>query len=73
MCAHAAPLEYSVFILVGTARAKDQCLQRLSALIDTNTDDVRCYPLPMRGFQERIGRTSLPTGIHWTGMPATLG
>ena len=30
-------------------------------------DDVRCYALPARGFQGRIGRASMPEGIVWTG------
>jgi CRISPR-associated protein Cas2 len=35
-------------------------------------DDVRCYPLPARGFQGRIGVASLPAGIVWTGLPAAI-
>ena len=72
MCKHAAPLEYSVFLLVGDARTKDQCLSKMAALIDDTEDDVRCYPLPVRGFQGRVGRASLPLGIQWTGLPAAI-
>ena len=72
MCAMATPLEYSVFLLVGTARTRDACLAAISALIDPREDDVRCYPLPLRGFQRRIGRASLPEGIQWTGLPASV-
>lgn len=72
MCKHAAPLEYSVFILVGSVEDKDRCLDELTQLIDLKKDDIRCYPLPIRGFQERIGRAGLPAGIHWTGMPAAM-
>lgn len=70
MCAHATPLEYSVFLLIGSAHAKDACLDEVAALIDPKDDDVRCYPLPGRGYQARIGRASLPAGITWTGLPA---
>ncbi len=70
MCKHATPLEYSVFLLVGDHRTKDQCMKHMAALIDGGEDDVRCYPLPVRGFQGRVGRASLPTGIQWTGLPA---
>ena len=72
MCAHATPLEYSVFLLVGTERAKQDCLEDVAALIDAREDDVRCYPLPGRGFQARIGRASMPSGIHWSGLPAAV-
>lgn len=72
MCEHATPLEYSVFLLVGNERAKDLCLGDVAALIEQGEDDVRCYPLPLRGFQGRIGRASLPHGVQWTGLPACL-
>jgi CRISPR-associated protein Cas2 len=70
MCGHATPLEYSVFLLVGNERAKNDCLAEVAQLIDGRADDVRCYPLPSRGYQARIGRASLPEGITWTGLPA---
>ena len=60
MCKHATPLEYSIFLLVGSEAAKDRCLQALDAMIEPREDDVRCYALPARGFQGRIGRASLP-------------
>lgn len=72
MCAHATPLEYSVFLLVGAERAKEHCLADVAKLIDRKEDDVRCYPLPGRGFQARIGRAGLPAGINWTGLPARV-
>ena len=68
MCRFATPLEYSVFLLVGSTAEKDRCLAALSALIE-KSDDVRCFPLPSRGVQHRIGRASLPEGIQWTGLP----
>ena len=72
MCKHATPLEYSVFLLVGSEADKDRCLAEMAALIELREDDVRCYPLPARGFQGRIGRASLPEGIQWTGFPASI-
>ena len=72
MCKHATPLEYSVFLLVGDALAKDRCLAQMAGLIEDVEDDVRCYPLPVRGFQGRVGRASLPAGIQWTGLPAGI-
>lgn len=72
MCKHAAPLEYSIFLLVGSEVDKDRCLAEMTGLIDAGEDDVRCYPLPVRGFQGRIGRAGLPAGIQWTGLPAGI-
>ncbi len=72
MCRHASPLEYSIFLLVGSNAAKDRCLEEIEALIEPQDDDVRCYALPVRGFQGRIGRASLPEGILWTGLPAAI-
>lgn len=72
MRSYAIPLEYSVFLLVGSDADKDDCLQDLAAMIDPRADDVRCYSLPRRGFQGRIGRASLPTGITWTGLPTAI-
>ncbi len=69
---HATPLEYSVFLLSGTGRDKQRCLDELIALIDPKTDDLRCYPLPKHGLQERIGKATLPDGIHWSVLPSTL-
>jgi CRISPR-associated protein Cas2 len=72
MCKHATPLEYSIFLLVGNVAAKERCLAAMAGLIVPSQDDVRCYPLPSRGFQGRIGRAGLPQGIQWTGLPATI-
>ena len=72
MCRFASPLEYSVFLLVGDAADKDACLASVAELIEERRDDVRCYALPARGYQNRIGRATLPPGIHWTGLPARL-
>ncbi|MBN8454021.1 CRISPR-associated endonuclease Cas2 [Accumulibacter sp.] len=72
MCKHATPLEYSIFLLVGSENDKKLCLLEIGSLIEPQEDDVRCYALPARGFQGRIGRASLPEGIVWTGLPAAI-
>ncbi len=69
---HAVPLEYSIFLLTGTETQKSRCLAELEKLIEKKEDDLRCYPLPARGHQERIGIATLPPGIQWTGLPASL-
>lgn len=72
MIDRATPIEYSIFLFCGTENALEECLHRVTALLDPRTDDVRCYPLPKRGFQERIGRATLPEGIQWMALPARL-
>ena len=68
----AMPVEYSIFLFVGSETGIAECLAAISALIDPDVDDVRCYALPARGHQERIGRATLPSGITWTGLPTPL-
>jgi len=72
MVNRATPIEYSIFLFIGNERQVAECLAAVDTLIDGKTDDVRCYPLPSRGLQERIGRATLPEGIQWTGLPASL-
>lgn len=70
MVSRATPIEYSIFLFCGNEHALEECLQTVTDLLDARTDDVRCYPLPQRGLQERIGRATLPEGIVWTALPA---
>ncbi|GHU04965.1 hypothetical protein FACS1894205_4090 [Alphaproteobacteria bacterium] len=72
MIDRATPIEYSIFLFSGTERGLQECLDTIDALIDKREDDVRCYPLPRRGLQERIGLATLPEGIQWTALPAAL-
>ncbi len=72
MLRHATPIEYSVFLLAGTDADRSRCLDELLVLIDPDHDDLRCYPLPERGLQERIGKAILPEGIHWCGLPSAV-
>lgn len=73
MVNRATPIEYSIFLYIGSEKGLAECLATVNSLIDPKTDDVRCYPLPSRGLQERIGRATLPEGIQWTGLPTPLG
>lgn len=70
MLRHAIPLEYSVFLLAGSETDRLNCMMEMASMIDERSDDLRCYPLPVRGLQERIGKAALPAGIHWSGLPA---
>ena len=69
---HATPLEYSIFLFEGSQRQLAYCLSELEKLIEPKEDDLRCYPLPERGLKQRIGKTVLPEGIIWTGLPVRL-
>lgn len=44
-CAHATALEYSIFLLVGSERAKQRCIEDIAAAIEDKENDVRCCPL----------------------------
>ena len=68
----ATPIEYSIFLFLGSERALEACLAGVANLMEMRTDDVRCYCLPQRGLQERLGKATLPEGIQWTGLPAGL-
>lgn len=65
----AMPIEYSVFYAVLDPRQIVRHLAEISALIDPSSDDLRCYPLPAHGLKTRLGRATLPTGIHYTDLP----
>lgn len=69
MLKHATPLEYSIFLLSGTENAQKKCMREIASMIDPASDDLRCYPLPERGLQHRLGKATLPQGIHWSALP----
>lgn len=65
----AVPLQYSVFLFVGDDRQLERCLVQAIRIIDTKADDLRAYPLPMRGLKARLGPRVLPEGVQWSGLP----
>lgn len=70
LCRWATPLQYSVFLLAGSEAQFERCLEAVAELIDPREDDLRGYPLPVRGLQARLGVPALPAGIQWSGLPA---
>ena len=66
---HAMPLQYSVFWLHGSTQARDACLAEVLPLLRTDSDDLRAYALPDRGFRLRLGAPALPGGIVWSALP----
>lgn len=65
----ALPLQYSVFLFSGDDRQLERCLEAAVKLIDPAEDDLRAYPLPKRGFKERLGKAALPEGIRLSNLP----
>lgn len=65
----AVPLQYSVFLFTGDDRQLDRCMAKAAGFIDTKEDDLRAYPLPVRGLKARLGKPALPEGIQWGGLP----
>lgn len=61
--ANAVPLQYSLFIFIGTASELDDFLSGLSRIIDKNKDDVRCYPINSAAEITCYGRPVMPDGI----------
>lgn len=71
MLRHAAPIEYSIFLLDGSDADAQRCLDDILPLTEPE-DDVRCYGLPIWGWQARLGKPVMPEGIFWTGLPAAV-
>ena len=67
----ASPLQYSVFLFTGTPLQLDRCLAQLEKIMDPQHDDIRAYAIPHRGYRLCLGKTTLPEGIHWSGLPQT--
>ena len=65
----AMALQYSVFLFSGTPLGLQRCLGELESLMDKRCDDIRAYPLPQRGLRLRLGKSLLPAGIQWGGLP----
>lgn len=65
----AMPIQYSVFLFSGDSRLLQRHLTNLANMIDTHTDDLRCYPLPANGKRLRLGRPTLPAGILLDSLP----
>lgn len=63
------PIEYSIFLYFGTETSLNIELDNVLALLKRNEDDLRCYELPIKGLQQRIGAPTMPEGIIWTGLP----
>ncbi|TVQ89497.1 MAG: CRISPR-associated endonuclease Cas2 [Chromatiaceae bacterium] len=61
------PLQYSVFIIPGTAAEIDRLLADLDAIIEPAADDIRVYPLPRQLDLVHYGRQWLSAGLQLVG------
>lgn len=61
------PLQYSVFIIPGTAAEIDRLLVDLDAIIEPRADDIRVYPLPRQLDIVHYGRQWLSAGLQLLG------
>jgi CRISPR-associated protein Cas2 len=61
------PLQYSVFLVPGTAATIDALLTKLEAIIEPALDDIRVYPLPARPDAVHYGRQWLAEGVQLLG------
>ncbi|OAQ15398.1 CRISPR-associated protein Cas2 [Bibersteinia trehalosi Y31] len=69
MTKYATPLQYSIFLLEGTNKLLQECLNDVLTLLDKKQDDLRVYPLSSGTKQWQVGKAILPEGIIWTALP----
>lgn len=63
----ALPLQYSVFLLEGTAHDCRECIKALEKIINKKEDDLRFYTLPKTGLKRCLGKGFLPEGLFYSG------
>jgi CRISPR-associated protein Cas2 len=61
------PLQYSVFLVPGTAAEIDRLLVEIDDIIDPRQDDIRVYPLPQKPDVVHYGRQWLAPGSNLLG------
>ena len=64
----ACPIQYSLFLYLGTQKQLKHDIQILIDAINPREDDLRCYELPSNSPKIRLGRASLPEGVFWSGL-----
>jgi CRISPR-associated protein Cas2 len=65
--AYGMPLQYSVFLVPGTAATIDALVAELAGIIEQAEDDIRIYPLPKQPDVVHYGRQWLADGIQLLG------
>lgn len=64
LCAHAVPVQYSVFATRASPMGLGVMRAALAELVDAREDDVRIYPVPEPANLSVYGRKSLPDGLR---------
>ena len=72
MVKYATPIQYSIFLLDGTRKELQICIDDILTILNKKQDDLRVYPLPMNGKQWQLGKAVLPEGIIWTALPINV-
>ena len=72
LCAHAVPVQYSVFVTRASPMRLGVLRVSLEELIDSRKDDVRVYPVPEPANLSVFGKKSLPEGLRVVAGDATL-
>lgn len=72
LCHYATPIQYSIFLFEGNKKQLQICIDEVLALLDKKEDDFRVYQLPIQGIQWCLGKSFMPEGIYWTGLPTGL-
>ena len=60
---HGTPMQYSVFLLETSAAGIRKILLKMTAIMDTRSDDIRVYGLPNQPQFDTIGESMLPLGV----------
>lgn len=68
----ATPIQYSLFLFVGSDAELTRVFDAVKSLIDPKKDDLRCYPLPKNGYRFTFGKKNLPDGIFISGLPSDI-
>ncbi|MBV7387279.1 CRISPR-associated endonuclease Cas2 [Pasteurellaceae bacterium TAE3-ERU1] len=72
LCGYATPIQYSIFLYQGSKKVLDACCAKVLSIIDEKEDDLRIFQLPENSIQWCLGKSFMPEGIFWTGLPSTL-
>jgi CRISPR-associated protein Cas2 len=72
LCAHAVPVQYSVFVTRCSPAKLGVIRASLAELIKKREDDVRFYPVPEPAHLAVYGRRALPEGLRLLERSACL-
>lgn len=62
---HAIFIQYSVYYLHGNQQQLERLLDELRQVIDETEDDIRAYTVSPLDDAIMLGKSWLPSGVHW--------